>query len=294
MSYRCGQSETGVIESILLKSPRSAWISQENVNGQWEKLYYPSRPDYRKALEEYARFVALIETQVPHIYYLPEHGGTGLDSIYTHDPVVITREGAVLCRMGKELRRGEPKAAGAYLAALGVPILGEITAPGTLEGGDLVWLDEKTAAVGLGYRTNAAGVRQFRELAGQCMEAIVEVPLPHWNGDCECLHLMSLISPVDRDLAVVYSRLMPVPFRHFLLRRGIKLVEVPDEEFNSFGCNVLAVAPRRCIMVAGNPRTREALEKEGAVVFEYPGEEIAFKGGGGPTCLTRPLLRSEM
>ena len=135
-------------------------------------------------------------------------------------------------------------------------------------------------------------MRQLRELTKDFVDQIIEVPLPHFNGADECLHLMSMISPLDSDLAVVYSRLMPVPFRNYLLERGMKLVEVPDEEYDSFACNVLAVAPRKCIMIAGNPRTREALQKEEAQVFEYPGEEVSLKGGGGPTCLTRPIFRS--
>lgn len=291
MQYN-GQSETGKIESVLLKSPRAAWFSQRNMEARWKELYYPSCPDYEKALEEYDCFASLIESMVPKVYYLPEQDDTGPDSIYTHDPVIITRKGAVLCSMGKQLRRSEPAAAAAALDGLGVPILGAIELPGLIEGGDVVWFDDKTAAVGLGYRTNAEGVRQLRELTQEFVDEIIEVPLPHFNGANECLHLMSMISPVDRDLAVVYSRLMPVPFRNYLLNRGMKLVEVSAEEYDSFACNVLAVAPRKCILIAGNPRTREALQKEGAQVFEYPGKEISLKGGGGPTCLTRPIFRS--
>lgn len=291
MQYN-GQSETGKIESVLLKSPRAAWFSQKNMEGHWKELFYPSCPDYDKALEEYDSFISLIESMVLRVHYLPEHSETGPDSIYTHDPVIITRKGTILCSMGKQLRRGEPAAAAAALEELGLPILGTIKLPGLIEGGDVVWLDDKTAAVGLGYRTNAEGVRQLRELTKDFVDQIIEVTLPHFNGADECLHLMSMISPVDSDLAVVYSRLMPVPFRNYLLERGMKLVEVPDEEYDSFACNVLAVAPRKCIMIAGNPRTREALQKEEAQVFEYPGEEVSLKGGGGPTCLTRPIFRS--
>src|SRR5690606_23521854 len=148
-----------------------------------------------------------------------------------------------------------------------------------------------TLVVGLGYRTNAEGVRQLRGLLGADVE-VVEVPLPHWHGEGDVMHLMSLVSPVDRDLAVVYSPLMPVPFRQLLLERGLKLVEVADEEFESMACNVLALAPRRCLMLAGNPRTRAALEKAGADVVEYAGNEISVKGAGGPTCLTRPIARA--
>ncbi len=286
-----GQSETGKIQSILMKSPARAWFGQDNVKQQWRQLHYPEKPDFEKVLQEYNQFAAIIEKNVEDVYYLPEDDVTSLDSIYTHDPVIITSNGAILCRMGKKERESEPAVAGKYLKELGIPILGEIKAPGLLEGGDLVWFDDGTAAVGIGYRTNKEGVAQLRKLAGNLVKEIVEVPLPHGNGPDECLHLMSLISPIDRDLAVVYSRLMVVPFRNLLIEKGIKLIEVPDEEYGNFATNVLALGPRKCVMIAGNPRTKKALENEGATVLEYHGQDVSIKGGGGPTCLTRPLLR---
>lgn len=169
-------------------------------------------------------------------------------------------------------------------------IAGRIESPGRLEGGDVIWLDARTLVVGRGYRTNADGIRQLRAILGNRVE-VVEVPLPHWHGPHDVMHLMSLISPIDHGIAVVYSQLLPVPFREWLLDRGIHLVEVPDEEFVSMGTNVLALAPRRCLILAGNPRTRAALERAGADVVEYEGTEISVKGAGGPTCLTRPLER---
>jgi len=162
-----------------------------------------------------------------------------------------------------------------------------------MEGGDVAWINERNVAVGLGYRTNAEGIRQLRSLLGSEVDRVVPVPLPHWHGPGDVFHLMSMFSPVDRDLAVVYSRLLPVPFRQLLLKHGCELVEVPDEEFESMGCNVLAVGPRRCVALEGNPITRPRLEAAGAEVHTYRGREISTKGGGGPTCLTRPLVRSE-
>jgi N-dimethylarginine dimethylaminohydrolase len=130
-------------------------------------------------------------------------------------------------------------------------------------------------------------------LLGSEVDRVVPVPLPHWHGPEDVFHLMSMYSPVDHDLAVVYSPLLPVPFRQLLLKKGYELVEVPEEEFESMGCNVLAVAPRKCVVVEGNPVTRRRLEAAGAEVHEFKGREISMKGGGGPTCLTRPLVRSE-
>jgi N-dimethylarginine dimethylaminohydrolase len=145
--------------------------------------------------------------------------------------------------------------------------------------------------VGRGYRTNAEGIAQLRTLLGDTIDELIEVPLPHWRGPDDVFHLMSIISPVDDDLAVVYSPLLPVPFRERLIERGIALVDVPDGELDAMGANVLALGPRRCVMVAGAPRTRALLERAGAEVLVYPGGEISLKGGGGPTCLTRPIRR---
>jgi N-dimethylarginine dimethylaminohydrolase len=287
------QSEVGKIKKILIKHPKDAFISQENIEAQWKKLNYSGCLNYDKALEEYQYFVGLLKREVSEIHYLPKSDGTGLDSIYARDAVLVTKKGAILCNMGKEARRGEPEATGEFLSGLGIPILGAITGDGKLEGGDVIWLDEHTLVVGLGYRTNKAGIRQLKELTSELVEEFVVVPLPHWKGPEHVLHLMTFISPIDFDLALVYSRLLPVPFREWLVNRGIKLLEVPDSEFETMACNVLAISPRKCITLSGNPRTRRMLEDEGVEVWTYSGEEISRKGAGGPTCLTRPLLRTK-
>lgn len=290
MKFGC-QSEVGHIQSLLLKHPREAFISKSNIEAQWVDLNYTGCPDYDKSLKEYDNFVELLKKYVPDIYYLLQNSQTGLDSIYVHDSVVVTDKGAILCKMGKEKRGGEPSAVEEFLQGLGIPILGSITGDGSLEGGDVVILDERTLAVGQGYRSNNEGIRQMKELTRGFIEEFVVVPLPHWQGPDDVLHLMSFISPVDHDLAVVYSRIMPVPFREWLLRRRIKLLEVPDSEYETMACNILAVAPRKCIMLAGNHRTKKLLEDEGVEIWEYKGEHISKKGAGGPTCLTRPLMR---
>jgi len=290
MKFSC-QSEVDQIKNLLLKHPKDAFLSQDNIQSQWKELNYLASPDYDKALKEYDNFVEYLKKSISDIYYLPQNDKAGLDSIYVHDPVIITNKGAILCNMGKEKRRAEPSAAGEFLLELGIPILGSITGEGTLEGGDLVWIDERTLAVGLGYRTNEEGIRQLKELTRDMVDEFIVVPLPHWKGPGDVLHLMSLISPVNHDLAVVYSRLLPVPFRELLLRRGIQLLEVSDSEFESMACNILAVSPRKCIMISGNPQIKQLLEDKGVEVWEYGGEDISKKGAGGPTCLTRPLLR---
>jgi N-dimethylarginine dimethylaminohydrolase len=275
----------------LLKHPREAFINAENINRQWEQLNYLRAPDFEEAQREYENFVAWLEPYIAEIKFLPQHDETGLDSIYVHDPALITSRGAVLCNMGKAERRGEPAAMGEFFSKMGVPILGAISGAGTLEGGDVVWLDERTLAVGRGYRTNDEGIRQLRRLLKDLVDELVVVPLPHWRGPGDVLHLMSLLSPIDQQLALVYSRLLPVPFREWLLAREIKLLEVPDEEYDSMGCNVLVMAPRKCLLLKGNPRTKALLINEGVEVWEYAGKEISHTGAGGPTCLTRPIWR---
>jgi arginine deiminase len=290
MRFGC-QSEVRKIERLLLKHPREAFINQEYINSQWERLNYSSPPDYEKALDEYEQFLELLKKYIPEIDFLPQNEKTGLDSIYAHDAAIITSKGAILCNMGKELRQHEPPVMGEFLLELDVPILGAITGEGRLEGGDVVWLDERIIVVGRGYRTNDEGIRQLKKLLEGIIDEFIVVPLPHWEGPEGVFHLMSFISPIDHDLALVYPRLLPVPFREWLLEKGVKLLEVPDSEYQTMACNVLAVAPRKCIALSGNPVTQEILEKEGVEVWVYTGEEISVKGAGGPTCLTRAILR---
>lgn len=284
-------NESERVVQVVLKHARDAFAGEPAIAEQWRDLRFTAPPDYARAVAEYDRFQETVASLGADIRWLPARADAGLDSIYVRDATLATPQGAaILCRMGKPQRAGEPAAQEEVFRDWGIPILGAIRQPGRLEGGDVVWLDEHTVAVGEGYRTNAEGIAQLRQLLGDRVEIIV-VPLPHWRGPDDVFHLMSILSPVDGDLAVVYSPLMPVPFRERLLARGMALVEVPDSEFDSMGANVLAIAPRRCVMVAGNPKTVALLEAAGAEVLLYAGDEISLKGGGGPTCLTRPILR---
>jgi N-dimethylarginine dimethylaminohydrolase len=277
---------------VVVKRPREAFVSDEACAAQWKSLDFSAAPALARAAEEYEAFLRILQGAGAHVDFLPADERTNLDSIYARDASIVCSRGIILGRMGKRLRAGEPAAQKAAFRRLGVPIAGEITEPGCLEGGDVVWLDDRTIAVGHGYRTNEDGILQLRSILADSIDDIIVVPLPHWRGPGDVLHLMSLISPVDSDLAVVYSPLLPVPFRQELLERGYALVEVPAGEFDTMGTNVLALGPRECVMLAGNPRTRGALERAGARVTEYAGDEISVKGAGGPTCLTRPLARA--
>lgn len=285
------QSMVAPLQWCLMKRPAASHRSQTAIDEQWQALNYTGRPLLARVESQHDMLVDLLARQGVELVYLPEDDAAGLDSIYTHDPIVTVAGGVILGRMGKALRAGEPDAAAAMLAELGVPVLGRITGEGSLEGGDVCWLDERTVAVGQGYRTNAEGIRQLRALLGERVDEVITVPLPHWTGPADCLHLLSFISPVDVRKAVVYSRLMPVPFRQLLLERGWQLIEVPDAEYDTMACNVLAVAPGQCVMLAGNPVTQARLEAAGVSVAAFEGDDLCLKGGGGPTCLTRPLYR---
>ena len=282
----------GSIRRVLVKQPRDAYQSQSQVDEQSPLLNYFGTPDFDKAQVAHESLVSFLESSGAEVHFLPADDSTSLDSVYTHDPCVVTNGGVVLCTMGKVARLPESSAIAKYFESIGVPILGQIEAPGTLEGGDVVWIDERTVAIGEGYRSNSEGIRQIKELLGDHVDEVISVPLPHWTGPGDCLHLMSNVSPIDHDLYLVYSRLLPVPFREYLLTRNIELIEVPDEEYDSMACNVLAVAPRKVIMLEGNPVTQNRLEEKGVAVHTYDGSEISMKGAGGPTCLTRPFLRT--
>jgi N-dimethylarginine dimethylaminohydrolase len=288
---RTASNEYGRLARVVLKHAREAFAGDALIREQWRDLRFTAPPGYDRAVAEYDRFAEALLGTDADVRWLPAGDAAGLDSIYVRDASVVCPGGIILCRMAKPQRALEPRAQERAFAEWGLPIAGAIRAPGTLEGGDVVWLDEQTVAVGEGYRTNAEGIRQLSRLLGPGVE-VVTVPLPHWRGPGDVFHLMSMLSPVDRDLAVAYSPLLPVVFREWLLDRGIELVEVSDGELETMGANVLAVAPRRCVMLAGNPRTRAGLEAAGAEVIAYAGDEISVKGGGGPTCLTRPLVRA--
>lgn len=287
-----GQSEVGRLLSVAVKPAGDAFRSAAVVDREWRDLGYTAPPELAAATSEYRTFLALLETAGAGVLSLPPDDSVGLDSLYARDASIVCDAGVILCNMGKPQRRTEPAAQEALLRAAGVPIRGRITGAARLEGGDVCWIDQRTLAVGRGYRTNDAGISQLRDLVAECVDEVIVVALPHWRGPADVFHLMSIVSPIDRDLFVVYAPLLPVPFREALLARGIELVEVPTPEFDTLGCNVLAIAPREVLMVAGNPATRARLEQAGVTVHEFAGREICLKGGGGPTCLTRPLVRA--
>jgi len=284
-------SEYLKLASVYLKSAKNSFLSEEELSEHWETLQYLSKPNFKKSLEEYAAFQTFFREKNISTCFFPINKKTKIDSIYCRDASIATDFGIIICNMGKQGRIHEPYAQLEAYKMNNVNILGEIKFPGTLEGGDVAWLDQNTLAVGHTYRTNEEGISQLKGLLQPKGIEIIVVELPHYKGKNDVFHLMSILSPVDKNLAVVYSPLMPIKFRNELLERGFQLIEVPEQEFDSMGCNVLAIAPRDCLMVVGNPTTKKLLEDAGASVHLYDGNEISVKGGGGPTCLTRPIER---
>lgn len=254
-----------------------------------EAFGWRATPDVAAARAEHEAFCSLLEEAGAEVV-VSEHDPGNPDALYTYDPTLVGRDGAVLLRPGKEGRRREPEATVAAFEAAGVPVVGRVSPPATVEGGDTVWLDESTLLLGIGYRTNPAAADALRAVFPGV--EVVAFDLPHWNGAGEVMHLMSFLSPLDRDLALVYTRIAPTRLMWLLAERGIEVVEVPDEEFETQGPNVLALGPRRALALEGNDGTRRRMERRGVDVVTYRGDEISRKGDGGPTCLTRPLLRA--
>lgn len=281
----------GQLKKVAIRDAAAAFQGDQKIDAEWRDLNYHSRPDMQAAGSEYSQFEALLKASGAEVIKLPAAEGLTLDSLYTHDALVVTPRGLVKPRMGKPQRRREAEVNGAALEELGFPIAGEITGSGKLEGGDLVWIDRHTLIAGIGYRTNLEGVNQLGKLAGDDVE-IISFDMPHYKGTSDVFHLMSCLSPLDHDLAVVYLPLMAARQVEFLQARGIRFIEVPDEEFNTMGCNVLALGPRHALMVEGNPVTLQRMREAGVKVDVYKGYEISRKGEGGPTCMTRPLVRA--
>ena len=281
-------NEYGKLKTVAVRSPVFAYVSNTKIDNEWRELRFKAAPDINEALLEHRLFVAKLHSA--KVVFLPGDDALTLDSIYVRDAALATPEGIILCRMGRSTRCGEPEVDGEYLKSQGHEILGKIEAPGTLEGGDFIWLDDKTAAVGLGTRTNEAGIEQLKGLLGPDVEVHI-VPLPAPDHAEDVFHLMSMISPVDKDLAVIYRPLMPDSFMDWLTGHGIALIGVPEAEYQNMACNVLALGPRHVLMLDHLPETRELLEIAGCAVETYKGDQISRKGDGGPTCLTRPLLR---
>jgi len=274
---------TAPLRRVLVRAPRA-----QDLHG-WHACGWRGEPDASAIAREHEAFCELLEEAGAEVVLAESAADGNPDAIYTYDPALVTDEGALLLNPGKEIRRGEPAALGEDLERAGVLVGGRLSGSEWAEGGDFCWLDERTLLAGRGYRTNSDGIRAVERLLPG-MEVLV-FDLPHWHGRDEVMHLLSLLSPLAPDLVVAYPPLLPVRLAQVFEERGIEIVPVPDEEFESMGTNVLALAPRFGLMVDGNPETRRRLEKAGVEVLVYKGKELS-KGDGGPTCLTRPIVRA--
>lgn len=273
------------IQRIYVRTPHADAFTN------WRAYGWHAEPDAEATAAEHAALVDILRASVPDVVVGTEPVDGDPDAVYAYDATLVTDAGVIPLLPGKEGRRGEPAIVEAELAAAGLATLPALEPPAIAEGGDMLFLDAETLLVGIGYRTNAAGAEQLRErLAGQGVRTET-FDLPHFHGPTECLHLMSFLSMLDADLAVGYLRMMPVRLVQLLEARGVGIVEVPEEEFATLGPNVLALGPRRALALAGNPETRARMEAAGVEVVTYEGRHISLNGDGGPTCLTRPLVR---
>jgi len=278
-----GQTMAARLRRVLVRPPDPGSLAH------WSQFGWRAAPDPGRLVAEHEQFCNTLTEFGAEVVVGRSPVDADPDAIYVHDPSLISDEGAIVLRPGKELRRDEAPAAAADLHAAGVPIIASLDEPACAEGGDIVWLDEERLLVGRSYRTNGAGIEALKQLLPGV--DVVALDLPHFRGAGSVLHLMSVISMLDRDLALVYPPLAPVRLLELLSEHGIDAIEVPDDEFDTLGPNVLALAPRVAVAVEGNPRTRRRMEHAGVDVTLYAGAELS-KGEGGPTCLTRPLLRS--
>jgi dimethylargininase len=273
---------TGELRRVLLRAPRA-----DDLHG-WQACGWRAEPDAAGSAREHEALCGILERAGAEVVLAESSADGNPDAIYVFDPVLVADGSAILLNPGKELRRDEPAALGEDLQRAGVPVAARLEGAEYAEGGDLIRLDERTLLAGRGYRTNDAGITRLRELLPELEVHVFD--LPHWRGRGEVMHLLSLLSPLADDLVVAYPPLLPVRLAELLEERGIEIVPVPGEEFESMGTNVLALAPRVGLAATGNPETRRRLERAGVEVLIYEGEELS-KGDGGPTCLTCPLLR---
>ena len=272
----------GPLRRVLVRPPRAEDVPS------WRALGWRAEPDPTGLADEHEALCALLEDGGAQVIRADGQPGN-LDAIYTYDPLLVTDAGALLLRPGKPQRRDEPEAFLGELLRAEIPVLGALEEPALAEGGDTLWLDERTLVAGRSYRTNDEGVEALQAAFPEV--DVIAVDLPHRRGRGEVLHLLSLLSPLDVDLVVGYPPLMPVRLVELLERREIRIVEVPDDEFETMGPNVLALGPRVGLALEGNDATRKRLAQAGVEVLVYKGDEISRKGDGGPTCLMQPLSR---
>ena len=290
MSAFGSQAMSARLARVLMRRPGKSLLGADAA--EW---HYGPTFNGERAIAQYAKFTSLVEKSGAEILWMEDAGDGLADSMFTHDPSLMTDEGAIILRMGKRLRVPEGKLHEDTYRDAGIPILGRIKSPGTVEGGDCVWVDAKTLAIGRGVRSNQAGIEQMTEILKPLGVTVLGFDLPLWQGEEACLHLMSVISPLADDLALVHAPLLPAAFYMLLKERDVRMIVAPAEEFaasNGLNLNVLPTSPKHVIMVDGFPLTKAAMEAEGCVVETFEADALCIACEGGPTCLTRPVLRA--
>lgn len=277
------------LRQVLVKKPGMAMATAD------PNIWHYSSALSKNLLErDHQALIEILENFGAEVLYLEQDPIELADTVFTHDVSLATPHGAVICRMGKTLRRGEQELHEDFYKQQKIPILGKIESPGTVEAGDCVWLDAKTLLVGLGFRTNESGLSQLQAILGPQQVEVHGFDLPVYQGSAACLHLMSILSMLDHNLALVCESMLPVRLMQFFITRGIECIPACEEEFKSSGTlstNVLALAPRECVVVDGFTETHKRLTDAGCTLHPFSGGELCMKAEGGPTCLTRPLWR---
>ena len=291
-TYFNGHSMAGGLQRVLVCSPRTAGWNQPERRARWRDLGFLHEPNFEPAQLQHEALCRELETAGAEVIETPPAADLTLDAVYTHDASLATDFGLIVMRPGKPSRIPEGRNHGAFCSRLAIPVFAKIIEPGKTEAGDMVWLNSKTHLIGRGYRTNAAGIQQMRNLLAPKGIAVLAAPLPHGAGPSTCLHLMSLISLLDEKTALVDLAWLAVETVEFLTEHGFRLIEIDDSERATLACNVLALGNKRLLAIENNHKTNHRLRSAGFDVRTFPGDELCINGGGGPTCLTRPLLRS--
>lgn len=281
----------GSLQRVLVCSPQTAGWNQPQRVSTWRELGFHHAPNFETAQSQHAALVGELQSAGADVVELPAAGDLSLDAVYAHDASLSSDFGMILMRPGKANRLGEAAHQGLWCAAQGIPTFDTILTPGTTEAGDMVWLDTQTLLVGHGYRTNAAGIEQMRALLAPKGVEVLSAPLPYGPGPSFCLHLMSLISLLDEQTALVDLPWLAVETVELLKSRGFGFIQIDDSERDTLACNVLALGEKRLLAIEENHKTNGRLRQAGFDVRTFPGSEICINGSGGPTCLTRPLLR---
>jgi N-dimethylarginine dimethylaminohydrolase len=291
-TYFNGHSMVGELQRVLVCSPKTAGWNDAATRSHWRELGFLHAPNFDTAQAQHEALCRQLEAAGAEVVQLGSDENLSLDAVYAHDASLPTDFGLVLMNPGKSNRVAEARHQREFCRALGIPVLGAVNSPGKAEAGDIVWLDSKTLLIGQGYRTNAAGIDQIRTLLAPTGVHVIPVPLPHGSGPSTCLHLMSLISLLDDQTVLVDISWLGVPTLELLRDRGVSLIEIDSSERETLACNVLSLGRRRLLALDENGKTNDRLLRAGFDVRTFPGSELCINGSGGPTCLTRPLLRS--